>query len=336
MHRIKIVEIQEIELDSWDGLLKSSPVATWFQTPEAYRFFNSLSFVEAFALGVKNDGILKGVVVGYVQQDGGRLKQFLSRRAIITGGPLFAEDITDEEVKSLLDALQMRLKRKAIYIETRNFNDYNRWRTAFDECGFRYEQHYDVIVDTSSIDEVYGRLDRNRKRNIKKAIENGIVIDKNPSETDIKVFYSLLDELYRTKVKTPLFPYEFFEKLRALPASLFCIAKDLEGKVIGGLVCVAQTGNAVYAWFACGDDTQYKKLSPSVMANYAGICHAAENGFAKFDFMGAGKPNDSGYGVRDFKMKFGGELKELGRYIHVCNPLLYNMGRLAVIIMKKL
>ena len=105
--------------------------------------------------------------------------------------------------------------------------------------------------------------------------------------------------------------------------------------MVGGLVCVTQTGKTVYAWYACGDDMLYKKLSPSVMANYAGICHAAENGFAKFDFMGAGKPDDGGYGVRDFKLKFGGELLELGRYIHVCNPLLYSIGSMAVKILKK-
>lgn len=30
--------------------------------------------------------------------------------------------------------------------------------------------------------------------------------------------------------------------------------------------------------------------------------------------MGAGVPNDGGYGVRDFKAKFGGELVEYGRF----------------------
>jgi lipid II:glycine glycyltransferase (peptidoglycan interpeptide bridge formation enzyme) len=52
--------------------------------------------------------------------------------------------------------------------------------------------------------------------------------------------------------------------------------------------------------------------------------------------MGAGKPDDGGYGVRDFKLKFGGELVELGRYIHVCNRLLFAVGKYGVKIMKKL
>ena len=66
----KVVEVQEIELDSWNDLMRFSAVATWFQTPEAYRFFSSLSFMEAFALGIKNEGELKGVVVGYIQYKG--------------------------------------------------------------------------------------------------------------------------------------------------------------------------------------------------------------------------------------------------------------------------
>ena len=55
----------------------------------------------------------------------------------------------------------------------------------------------------------------------------------------------------------------------------------------------------------------------------------------RFDMMGAGKPDDGGYGVRDFKLKFGGELVEFGRNIHVCNRLLFSIGKLGVKIMKK-
>ncbi len=264
------------------------------------------------------------------------MKQFFTRRAIITGGPLLADDITDDELKALLNAVKAKLKRRAIYIETRNFNDYSRWNKVFEECGFAYEPHYDVIVDTSSIDAVNGKLDRNRKRNIKKAVENGIEIDKNPSEIDVYNFYSLLKELYSIKVKTPLFPYEFFIKLRELPSSLFCIAKDETGKVLGGLLCVTFDGKSVYAWYACGEDDKYKKLSPSVMSNYAGICHAAENGFPRFDFMGAGKPGDGGYGVRDFKLKFGGDLVEYGRYKYVSNSFLYRIGEIGVKMLKKI
>ncbi len=331
-----LFEINDIDQSQWDALIQLSPVATWFQTREAYGFFDGLSFMEAFVVAVENNRVLKGLVVGYIQKDGGKVKQFFSKRAVILGGPLLAEDISNEELKALLKALQDSLRKKAIYIETRNFNDYSRWRKVFEECGFEYEPHYNVQVETASLEAVNGRLDRNRRRNIKKATENGLVIDENPTAKELEVFYVMLDNLFRTKVKSPLYPYEFFAKLRALPSSRFFMAKNAEGALLGGLACVALEGRAVYAWAACGDDQNHRALSPSVMANYAGICHAAENGYPRFDFMGAGKPDDGGYGVRDFKLKFGGELVEHGRFVHVCQPVLFGLGKLGVKIMKKI
>jgi len=50
--------------------------------------------------------------------------------------------------------------------------------------------------------------------------------------------------------------------------------------------------------------------------------------------MGAGKP-DEGYGVRDFKAKFGGELVEHGRFIHINQPVLYTIGKQAVKFLKR-
>lgn len=44
-----------------------------------------------------------------------------------------------------------------------------------------------------------------------------------------------------------------------------------------------------------------------------------QNRFQIFDFGGAGKPNVS-YGVRYYKMSFGGKLVNYGRYTLVLNP----------------
>ena len=332
---MRLIDGGHIDPIMWSELVKQSPVATWFQTREAYLFFNDLSFLEAVAIALESDGQLKGLVVGYIQKDGGKIKQFFSRRAIIVGGPLLSDDITDEELAFLLSALIKELRKKAIFIETRNFNDYNRWRPVFEREGFGYEPHYDVQVETTSMELVNSKLDRNRRRNIKKALDNGVVIDENPDADDLRRLYAMLEELYVTKVKTPLFPFEFFEKLSKIPSSRFFVAKNAEGQLLGGLVCVALEHRTVYAWLACGDDYNYKSLSPSVMVNYAGVSYAARQGIPRFDFMGAGKPDDGGYGVRDFKLKFGGELVEYGRYVHVCNRLLFGIGKLAVKVLKK-
>ena len=103
----KIVGIQDIHQNEWDALVIDSPVASWFQTSEAYQFYESLPFLESFVMGVESGGELKGVVAGYVQKDGGKLKQFFSRRAIIHGGPLLASDIAETELQCLLQALRL-------------------------------------------------------------------------------------------------------------------------------------------------------------------------------------------------------------------------------------
>ena len=105
-------------------------------------------------------------------------------------------------------------------------------------------------------------------------------------------------------------------------------------EIIGGTVCVYDD-ETVYEWFACGKDGIYKTIFPSTLATWSGIRFAAESGRKRFDMMGAGAPGDGGYGVRDFKAKFGGELVEYGRFKYVCNPLLYAIGKLGVAVLRK-
>lgn len=330
----KVIEIQEISLSDWDALVAASPVATWFQTKEAYDFFDRLSFLEAFALGIESDGQLKGVAVGFVQKDGGKLKQYLSRRAIVNGGPLLADDATDEELSQLLKALKARLYRKAIYVETRNFNDYSRWRQAFEDVGFAYEPHYDIWVDTSCMEVVDANLGKSRKRDIRVSMRDGATLVTNPTIEQVRSYYQILNDLYHNKVKTPLFPLEYFEQLYRLPSSAFLLV-EYDGQIVGGTVCVGLPGRALYEMFACGRDGVHKNIFPSELATFAGLQYAVEHGMPRFDMMGAGKPEDGGYGVRDFKLKFGGELKELGRNKCVCNRLLYGIGKMGVKIMKR-
>lgn len=304
----------------------------WFQTEECYNFLKSMSFLEAFKFEVCRDGEVKGRIVGYLQKDGGRLKQFFSRRAIINGGPMLAEDITEDEVETLLNECRHGLKGKAIYIETRNFNDYSLYRTIFEECEWRYEPHYDFVLDTTS-DDVFFLFSENHRRSIKSAIKQGAIINSSPGKSQISDFYAILKNLYSTKVKTPLFPEEFFQKLSA--AGKIITVHDCDNEVIGGIALAAKAGETCYEWFVCGDDVNNRKLHPSTFATYSGIKYAQETGYGRFDFMGAGAPGDSGYGVRDFKAKFGGELVEYGRYKCILSPFLYRIGTLGVKIIRK-
>ena len=134
-----IISYNEIDKAAWSGLVLFSSTGTWFQTPDAYDFFASQpELFQPFAFGLENEGKLRGVCVGYVTIEKNALKQMLTCRAILVGGPVLADDCTDEEVAALMNAVRKELRSKAIYVECRNFNDYSRWKDAFVSAGFNY------------------------------------------------------------------------------------------------------------------------------------------------------------------------------------------------------
>lgn len=330
---IQILTYQQLDRVAWNALVAISPYATFFQTPACYNFYASLPFMEPFAYGVEQNGELVGVMQGYITRETNPIKQWLTRRAIIIGGPLLAENIQTDALLQLLVYVKQQLRTKAIYLETRNFHDYNAYRSGFEKTGWNYQPHLNFHVDTSSMDTLMANMGKSRKRDVKTSLRDGAQIIEKPTLEQLKAYYAILLDLYQTKVKTPLFPFCFFEKLYALPEARFLLV-EWQGEIIGGTVCVVLEGKAMYEWFACGKDGISKSIFPSTLATYAGMAYAAEHHLPLFDMMGAGKPEES-YGVRDFKAKFGGKQVEHGRYLCVCQKLLYQIGKWCVSLMKR-
>lgn len=341
---MRVIGYKDIDRAEWSVLVKASATGTWFQTPEAYCFYESMpEFFRPFVVAVErvndlaNERTLRGVCVGYVTVEKSPLKQFLTRRAIIIGGLCLADDCINEEVTLLLSTLREQLSTGAdapIYIECRNFNDYSRWKDAFAAAGFEYVPHLNFHVDTSSVEVVEANLGKSRKRDIRTSLRDGATIIEHPTLEQVRDYYAILEHLYKTRVKTPLFPFSFFEKLWQHKDGRFMLVA-LNNEIIGGTVCVEQEGKCLYEWFACGRDGEWKAIFPSTLATYSGIRYAAEHNCPRFDMMGAGKP-DEAYGVRDFKAKFGGKEVEHGRFLCITKPLLYKIGVLGVTILKNL
>lgn len=325
--------ISDINPIQWNELVANSTSASFFQTRECFEFYESLSFLKPFVYAVSDDEKLVGLVCGYVILDGNFIKRFFSRRAIIPGGLLLDEKISTEALQLLLKHLIQELSKQSIYIEIRNYTDYSLFRSGFESVGFRYQPHLNFHLVTADVDSALKHLNSTKRRDIKLSRKEGADWFETMNNEDIKAYYKLLSQLYKAKIKTPLFPLEFFEKLVQLPQGKLFVVKYKEN-IIGGSVCVLLPNQTVYEWFVCGLDRQIKNVFPSTVATWAGIEYAASNGFARFDMMGAGKP-DAGYGVREFKSKFGGELVEHGRFLFICKPFLYKAGKKVIEILKR-
>ena len=324
---MRILKGQEIITDKWEQLYKSSSFATYFQSPACYCFYKELSFLTPFAYAVEDNGEFKALVCGYLVAEKGLLKSYFSRRAIIPGGVLLANDISEEALELLLSELRSDLQRKAIYIELRNLHDYSAYKEVFQRADFEYQAHLNYQISIQNGDDVFSNFSENRKRQIKQSLAEGLVCEKTDRMEDVHAFYSILQHTYSKRLKLPLFPFEFFESIVSKAYGKLLVVK-IEDKILGGILCVGDE-KVLYEWFVCGDDGEYPRVYPSVMATWTGIEYAVNNGYRMFDFMGAGKPAKK-YGVRDFKARFGGKLVEHGRFLYICSPLLYYIGKIGV------
>lgn len=320
----RLLTYPDIDPQQWQVLINRSPYATWFQTPEAYQFYvANKKEMMPFAIGVEEDGHLTGVMVGYTTQERNPIKQLLTCRSIIIGGPLLDEHISNDALSALLLAAK-RFTQNSIYVETRNFHNYSHWRDLFEACGFLYQPHLNIHVHCTATHT----MTEQRIRQVKKALKNGVEIVLATSEQEIRDWYQILSRLYRTKVRTPLWSEAFFLHFYRSGVGKYLLVK-YQDKVIGGMMCPILKSKAIYEWYVCGLDEEYRDQYPSVMATYAAIEYAKRNNLPLFDFMGAGKP-DIPYGVRDFKMEFDGQLVEHGRFLCVRKPLLYWIGKMGV------
>jgi lipid II:glycine glycyltransferase (peptidoglycan interpeptide bridge formation enzyme) len=175
-------------------------------------------------------------------------------------------------------------------------------------------------------------------RQIKKGLAAGAQIVEAQEIGEVRQFYDLLHDLYKSKIKKPLPGWSFFKSFHDLSLKEYIgkyILVKRMGKVIGGIMCPLTKDRSLYEWYVAGDDRGNKEFYPSVLATWGAIEYAARNNFLAFDFMGAGKP-DGDYGVREFKAKFGGRLVDFGRFEKVHKSNLYRIAKIGFWFWQKL
>lgn len=309
----------------WLDLLATTGYASPFQTPGFYDLCNSVEGFSADVFAIEAGNVYISMVVVTVQKDRG-FKRFFSKRGIIYGGPLINENGNGLEI--LLKAVKEYYAPKVIYLETRNLFNYDEFRPSFIREGWNYQPHMNVRnqITAASLDKIISTFRYNRKREIKQSIAEGATWAEVVSDSGIENIYKILKELYKKKVKLPLPALDFFVKFRQ-SGMMKAFAVEHEGKVISGAFCPVLPGNTIYLMYYCGLRNYHPRIFPTHLAVLAAFEYGLKTGCRRLDFMGAGKP-DKEYGVRKYKLEFGGELVEEGRFLLVLKPTFYNLGAL--------
>lgn len=324
----------EIESFKWNSILLNNPLATSFQSSEFCVFYNSVPNSYAKVFSIEDNGRLKSLCVVTIQKESG-LKGYFSRRAIIYGGPLLTEE-GDEAFTQLLKLMYKELKGKVIYIETRNFNDYSQYKSIFANDGWSYLPYMNVqlSLQNKNWEDILSAMNYNRRREIRLSLNEGAIYEEASTINEVRSLYLILSELYRVRVKLPLPSLEYFEKLFLSPIGKVFIVKHFN-QVIGGAFCFYYEGKSINTLYYCGIRDYNKKIFPTHLAIVAAIKFGIKNKLTMLDFMGAGKAGEE-YGVRNYKVEFGGDLVEHGRFIKIYNPFLFHVGQLGLGLLKKI
>lgn len=332
-----ISDPEKIDRIEWSYFVKNNPHGNIFQTPEIYEVYKKTKNYEPIFLAiVDSNNKIQILLLAVIQREYSGILGKFTGRSIIFGGPLLCHN-DPFLLDTLLKEYNTHINNKSIYSQFRNF-------TKQDDCldevfkknGFSFENHLNILLDLKiGVDELWKGIKKNRRDGINKGRKQGFVFKVKNKLDSVDKFFELFKELY-ANIRIPYPDKSFFHNLNEIVyENLMWFILEFNGEPFI-VLCAFQFNKVLYA-FSVGicQDKDFQKLRPVDYFYWEVIKWGSENGLDIFDWMGAGNPKEE-YGVRKFKLQYGGELMDLGRYIKVHNTLLFNIGKNGIKIRKKL
>ena len=311
---MKVLSGNKIDRKAWAEFVAQHPQGNIFQTPEMYDVYACAEHVEPIAIAAMEGDEIVGILVAQYMTNGGSFASWITARSIITGGPL-AKDNKPEIVEALMREYRRLLPRKTIYSEIRPIYP------MYDVPGWKRVGHYNLVmrVDKSE-EELWNGMHKERRRNVGQAEKAGLRFEEVTEAAGRREVVALLRKTYERK-HVPMADDSLFARLtEIMPEYVRFFAAYTEDKMIAGQIRLGYK-DLLYAWYA-GSDEEYFKLRPNDFTMWNVIRWAHEKGYKEFDFGGGGEPGKP-YGVRDYKLKYGCEMFDYGRYVWAHRPVTY-------------
>lgn len=329
---MEILQHNQIPIEKWNYLLADGSFASPFQTHDYFDLIGKIEGYNAAVFALSDSGEIKALMVVTLIKETGLLGYF-TRRGIVFGGPVIF-NVSFDELSFFLSEVVKRLKGNAIYLETRNLFDYSFYKDSFLRSGWSYVPYLNVKLSLDGVtkEQLPSLFKYNRRREIHQSISNGATYYQCSKRDEVFSVYQILSETYKENVKLPLPSFDFFYEF--FKTNIMKVFVVIHGeRIIGGSFCLVLPGSGLFTFYYCGQRDYHKRIFPTHLAVFAALEFAVENKIPVVDFMGAGKPEVE-YGVRKYKLEFGGELVEEGRFLKILNPILYILGKFGLRVIK--
>lgn len=334
MNKYSTRSIKEVDRKKWDEFVNKHELGTVFHTSYMYDVWMGVPGYEPFALCVVNDkDNILALMSGFIQTVSPGLLSYLSRRSVLLQGPLYSDP---KSLEILLGAYIKLIKKKVVYTEIRNHYKKDEYQKLMSAHGYKWEGHYNIVKELPSMSqELWSQINRKRKDGINKAKRFDFSLKTDIQSNSVAEFYELLGKKYKT-LGLPIPPKVFFQNCVDKDKNSYCRYFQLihESQVSVSLLAFVYKGILHAVYIGNETDTEFIKMRPVDWFYYKVMEHCIENGVRFFDWMGAGKP-DVPYGVRDFKLQYGGELEDFGRFIYLHRPASFRFAQLGFTFLRK-
>ncbi len=309
----------------WNRFVFDHPNGNIFHTYEMYELYlKEANYTPVLVAYLSDFGDIEGLIVGEILKERRGFIGVLTARAIIFGGPLVLEN-NKEVFDRLLVEFNTLTDSKVVFSQFRNLWDISVFKENFQKRNYKYEDHLDILFNLKSgTEQLWTEMSSTRKKQINRGLKRGVNIEIKESlnQEELISCYKILKEVYED-VKLPFPKLEFFENASTVFREKKYLKSALayfENEIIGFRFFLCYNG-LIYDWYAGSKKAHYEKY-PNDILPWAIIKWGSENDYHTFDFGGAGKPGVH-YGVRDYKLKFGGQLVSFGRFEKISKPYIY-------------
>jgi serine/alanine adding enzyme len=332
MYRI-INDPEEIDRKAWADFVNNHPNGNIFQSPNMFEVYENSPLQKPYIFACYDlNSELCGILLANILKVSSGFTGIFSSRSIIQGGPLIKNELP-EIFELIIQYYNRFIKNKVIYSQFRN-QWVSKHTDVFLKNGYEYEDHLNIYIDLTKSQEVlWNELHTNRKKNLKKSTKALVEIKEIQQANELKDGYEILKEVYKN-ANVPLAPEQFFKNAWNVlqKENLIKIFGAYHGRELLGIRLILCYKNVITDWYAGSFQKHYNKY-PNDLLLWEIFLWGRNNKYELFDFGGAGKPSVP-YGVRDYKIKFGGNLVNFGRFENIHKPLIYKFSLIGYSIWK--
>jgi serine/alanine adding enzyme len=316
---MSITVVNTLPENDWRQFVMSNPAGNIFHTPEMFQVFSrTKGYRPELWAATENKRVLALFLPVQITLMNGVMRYFTTR-SVAFGSVLCAPEAEGyQALARLLQTYVRDLDRAPLFTELRNLSDMKALQGVLSKHGFIYEDYLNYLIELGlPSEDLLQNIGRRTRKHIRRGMRQGkIVVEEAKDSAQVAVCYDLLCRTYKA-AQLPLAHRSLFEAAYDLlwPKNMvrFSLAR-LEATPVAVSIDLLYK-DIVYGWYG-GLDRAFSSYFPNELLHWHILEWGAENGYAVYDFGGAGKPDEE-YGVRDFKAKFGGELVCYGRNVHV-------------------